>query len=518
MINLTEQALTVSRAVWRQRWLAVIVAWVVAVLGGGLVATTPERYEAQARIHVDTQTVLKPLMSGLAFQPDIDQQVRMLARTLISRPNVERLANDVAIGWPKGDAAQATRRVEELLKAIKVELSGGSNLYAITYRDSDAQRANRLVSALVGLFMSASTDTKRRDSEEASRFIDEQIKSYEAKLIESENRLKEFKLRNMNMAGTSNQDYFGRMSALTDEVAKIRLALSAAEQSRDALKRELTATEPQLGEVNTPGVVSLTPDLDARIDTQRRQLDDMLRRYTDEHPDVQSTRRTIKQLEDQRHMEGEAARSLQSPSRARAAAAAANPVFQRLRISLAEAEANIASLRGQLSTQQSRLEEIKAQAGRVPQAEAELAQLNRDYDIIRKNYEQLVSRREAASLGVKIDQQASLADFRIIEPPRVMPSPVFPSRAHLAVGVMLLAVLLGLGAGYAATLMRPTFSSERELREFTKRPVLGGLTKLVDPRADLLERQDRMRVMGAMGLFVLVHAGWVVWLSVRTGT
>lgn len=518
MINLTEQALTVSRAVWRQRWLAVIVAWVVAVLGAAMVAVTPERYEAQARIHVDTQTVLKPLMSGLAFQPDIDQQVRMLARTLISRPNVERLANDPNIGWPKGDAIQSTRRVEELLKAIKVELSGGSNLYAITYRDSDAQRANRLVSALVGLFMTSSSDTKRRDSEEASRFIDEQIKSYESKLIDSENRLKEFKLRNMNMAGSSNQDYFGRMSALTDDVAKIRLSLTAAEQSRDALKRELAATEPQLGETNTPGAVSLTPDLDARIDTQRRQLDDMLRRYTDEHPDVQSTRRTIAQLESQRRGELETLKSQQSPSKMRAAMTAANPVFQKLRISLAEAEANIASLRGQLSTQQARLEEARAQAGRVPQAEAELAQLNRDYDIIRKNYEQLVSRREAASLGVKIDQQASLADFRIVEPPRVMPTPIFPGRTHLALGAMVLALLVGLGAGYAATLMRPTFASERELREFTKRPVLGGLTKLVDPRVELVERQDRQRVMGAMGLFVLMHAGWVIWLSVRPGT
>lgn len=518
MMHFPEQAMTVLRSVWRQRWLAVITAWTVAVLGGVLVAVTPERYEAQARIHVDTQTVLKPLMSGLAFQPDIDQQVRMLARTLISRPHVERLSNDAAIGWPQGTPEQAAKRVEMLLKAIKVEQAGGSNLYAISYRDSDAQRANRLVTALVGLFMNASTDTKRRDSEEASRFIDEQIRAYEAKLIESENRLKEFKLRNMNVGVTNNQDFFSRISALNDDVARIRLALGAAEQSRDALKRELAATEPQIAsDTPTPGVSSLTPDLDARIDTQRRQLDEMLRRYTDEHPDVQSTRRTIAQLEAQRRSELDLLRS-QAGGKARAAATAGNPVFQKLRISLAEAEANVASLRSQLGTQQARLEEIKAQAGRVPQAEAELAQLNRDYDIMRKNYEQLVSRREAASLGVKIDQQASLADFRLVEPPRVLPTPVFPSRTQLALVVMLLALVAGAAAAFGVSRLKPTFSSERDLRAFTKRPVLGGLTRLADARQTLLDRQDRLRVMGAMGLFLVVHVAWLIWLSVRPGT
>ena len=79
------------RAVARHRGLAFGIALAVALLSAALITTRPDRYEARARVYVDTQTVLKPLMAGLTFQPDVDQQVRMLARTLISRPNVERL-------------------------------------------------------------------------------------------------------------------------------------------------------------------------------------------------------------------------------------------------------------------------------------------------------------------------------------------------------------------------------------------------------------------------------------------
>lgn len=515
MNEFTRQAAILAGSVWQHRWMAVAVAWLIALAGALVVWFVPERHEARARVYVDTQTVLRPMMVGLAFQPDIDQQVRMLGRTLISRPNVERLVNNPAIGLDKLEPGQLDGQIETLMKSIKVELTGGNNLYAISYRDQDPIRARKLVEVLVGMFMESGLDTKRKDSAEASRFIDEQIKLYEGKLTEAENRLKDFKLKNMSVAATTNQDFFARIQVLTDDVNRLRVALGAAEQSRDTTRRELGNEEPNLP-VAAASAVSLTPDLDSRVEAQKRQLDEMLRRYTEEHPDVLTTRRIISQLEDQRRRELEALKSTNNA--VRRAAAATNPVFQRLRLNLADAEANVASLRSQLGTQQARLEEIRAQSNKVPQAEAELVQLNRDYEIMRRNYDQLVQRREAASLGVKIDQTSSMADFRLIEPPRVLPTPVFPSRIQLAIGVMLLAVASGIAAAYAQTLLNPVFSSERELREFTKRPVLGSLLKVEDPRDRDLERQDRLKLAGVMGLFVLANVGWVAWITMRSAS
>lgn len=515
MNDLTRQAATLARSLWRHRWMAVAVAWIAAALGALIVWFVPERFEARARVYVDTQTVLKPLMAGLAFQPDIDQQVRMLARTLISRPNVEKLLNDHAVGLQKAATpAEQDQQIETLMKTIKVELTGGNNLYAISYRDSDSARAQRLVESLVSLFMDSGLDTKRKDSQEASRFIDTEIKAYEAKLTEAENRLKEFKLRNMSVAATTNQDFFARMSSITDDIARLQMQLIAAEQSRDALRRELSNEQPQLPS-DPASAVSFTPELDTRIEAQRKQLDELLRRYTEAHPDVLSARRTIAQLESQRRQENDV-RS--KAGGARGGMAPTSPVFQKLRISLAEAEANVASLRAQLGSQQGRLADIKAQAGKVPQAEAELAQLNRDYDVIRKNYEQLVSRREAASLGVKIDQSSSMADFRIIEPPRVLPQPVFPSKRQLALLVMVVSILIGLAAAYVQTVVHPSFATERELREFTKRPVLGSLTMIEDPKMLDVMRQDRLKLAGVFGLFLVVHAAWVALIALRSGT
>lgn len=509
MNELTRQIGALAYGVWRHRWMAIGVAWAIAALGVVVVWVMPDRFEARAQVYVDTQTVLKPLMAGLAFQPDVDQQVRMLGKTLISRPNVDRLVNDKSIGLLKtGSSAEQDRVADDLMKTIKVQQTGGNNLYAITYRDVDGQRAQKVVEGLVNLFMDSGVESKRRDSQQASSFIDEQIKAYETKLIEAENRVKDFKLKNLNVGtANTNQDYFGRVQTLNDEINRLRMQLSGAEQTNDTLKRELAKEDPYLS-ADPASAVSLTPDLDTRIETQKRQLDEMVRRFTEAHPDVIAARRTVRELEAERKKELSAKLGALRAAGKSGPSGATNPVYQTIRNRQVDAEAQVSSLRAQLSAQQGRLDEARAQANRIPEAEAELAQLTRDYEVIRKNYEQLVTRRESASLGVKIDQSASMAEFRLVEPPRVLPQPVAPSKRQLALGFMLIALLVGAGVAYAKTMLHPSFGTERELREFTKRPVLGSLSVVADPRAAALERQDRLRLAGVFGLYVLAHVGW----------
>jgi polysaccharide chain length determinant protein (PEP-CTERM system associated) len=520
MNDMTREATMILRSVWQRRWTALWVAWGVALLGAAVVWMVPERHEANARIFVDTQTVLKPLMAGLAFQPDVDQQVRMLARTLISRPNVERLVKTPELQLADNDPQKQEAAVESLMRKIQINHVGGGNLFVISYRDTDGARARRVVESMVNLFVDSGQDSKRRDSQEASKFIDEQIRAYESKLIEAENRMKEFKLRNFGVSGVSNQDHFTRMSALSEDVTRLRVSLGAAERSRDALRRELANEEPQLPVTDTalPPLPAATPELDARIDTSRRQMDELLRRYTEQHPDVVALARQIDQLEQQRKAEAERRAALSSARGGRSGMAAAptSPVYQRLRIALAEAEANVASLQSQLSAQQGRLEDARVTAARVPQVEAEFAQLNRDYDVIRRNYDSLVAKREAAFLGVKIDQNAQIAEFRIVEPPRVLPSPVFPGRKLLALMAALAAIGAGLFVAYARARAFPMFADMAALSEFTKRPVLGSVSIVQDGPARVAARMERLQFLGLATCFFVANSAWVVWVSLQS--
>ncbi len=509
-----------ARAAWfaktvrRRRWLALAVAWLVAVAAAAGILLARERFEASARIFVDTQTVLKPMLKELAYQPDIDQQVRMLARTLISRPNVQRLLERPEILQAFDNPANKEQVVNQLVDQIRMVAAERGNLYSVTYRDTNLKRARQVVEGTVALFVSSGTDVKKRDSVDAGVFIAEQIRTNETKLIEAESRLKDFKLRNFGLTGVSNQDHFARISELDEGVSKLRSDLHAAEQARDAYRRELAAEDPRLpAEPQAPATPAPPTELEMRLQAQRTQLDDLLRRFTEEHPDVVNARRLVQRLEQERRREQDSA--VREVQRSTKGTAATSPVYQKIRVALAESEASVASLKSQLSALSGRLDQARARASRVPQIEAELAQLNRDYEVIRKNYDLLIARRESASLGVRLDESSQLADFRVIEPARVSPSPVFPSRLHLSLIAVLLAAAAGVGAALTVELIFPTVADEKQLETLSGRKVLASLTLSQTAEWRQAQRRDRLRYLGVGALLLAFQAGWLGFVVVR---
>jgi len=404
------------------------------------------------------------------------------------------------------------RMIETLMREIKVAGGGRDNVFNFTYRDTNPERARVVVQNLVSLFLESDTGAKRRDAEQARSFIDDQIKSYETRLSEAENRLKDFKLRNLGVADTGGKDYFARMAALTEEMSKLSVELRAAEQSRDALKRELSGeTASLLPDVSSP-VVQVS-EYDARLDTQRKQLDDLLRRYTDLHPDVVTTKRLIARLEEQREQELEA-RQRAAASKPARTTTPVNPVMQQVKLALAEAEANVAALQVRSSDIKGRLAQLRSSASRVPQVEAELAQLNRDYEVIRRTYETMVARREKASLSEDVDATRS-AQFRVIDPPRTAPQPVFPNRLALAPLVLLAALAAGVAATFVMVQLVPTFDNSRLLRNAIQRPVLGSVSMLVTDAMQGRARRELLAFGSALGGLIMIGSIWIVWVSLN---
>ena len=132
-------------------------------------------------------------------------------------------------------------------------------------------------------------------------------------------------------------------------------------------------------------------------------------------------------------------------------------MFQQLKVALANADANVASLRATLASYESLSARLIRSARLVPEVDAEFAQLNRDYDIQKRTYEALLSRRESAALGEGV-ADAGGTRFKVIDPPRVSPQPVFPDRIVLLGIVFAAAALIGIGASFAASELMPTFT------------------------------------------------------------
>jgi len=508
MEEILRQALTILRATWKHRHLGMLVAWIVGAVAAGVILRMPDRYEASARIFVDTQSILKPLMSGLAVQPNVEQQVMMLSRTLISRPNVEKLIRMADLDLKIKGKAEQEALVDELTKTLKIQSVGRDNLYTLSYQDRDPARAQRVVQGLVSIFVDSSLGNKRQDSDSARKFIEDQIKNYEIKLQEAENRLKQFKLRNIDMQTAEGKTSFDHLSDLTTMLNTSRLALREAQNSRDSLRRQIVGEEPVLLPENPGGGssgVSL-PEIDGRIDTQKRNLDALLQRYTEQHPDVIGTRRLIKDLEEQKRQELQARKEFASANPG--SSVSNNPVYQQLKVSLAESEANVASLQARVAEYEARYKRLTDLMRTQPQLEAEFSQLNRDYDINKRNYEQLVTRRESAEISGDLDAAGSVADFRLIDPPRASQKPVAPNRMLLFPLGLLLGLASGLFAAFVASQVRPVFFEGKTLRDVTGLHLLGTISLVPNESRRLKERSSLRRfTLATAALFAAYGVG-----------
>ncbi|TAK91036.1 MAG: chain length-determining protein [Burkholderiaceae bacterium] len=512
MSNIIEQLLGYLKSIWQYRWIGLGVSWAVALLAALFVYQIPNRYEASARLYADTQSVLKPLLSGMAVQPNVEQQLAIISRTLISRPNVEKVLRMTDLDL----SAKTQRDRDELIDAVSQSMAiktAGQNLYTISFIHEDPETARRVVQAFLSLFVESSVGDKRKDSDSARRFLDDQIKAYEQKLVQAENALKEFKQKNLGVMPNAGSDFVGRISEATNQLNQAKLELHEQEQIREALRQQMTGEAPSLiGDTNSVQT-GLAPELDSRLEALKKNLDGLRMQYTDQHPDVIQTKRLIAELEKQRAEEIK-----QRRAQGTVAADAQNPIYQQLRVSAMQAESNIVSLRTRVKEFESRLTDLKKNANTVPQIETDLVQLNRDYEINKKNYESLLSRREQAQISGDMEASAGVADFKIIDPPRVPPKPSYPNRILLLVGGLVGALGGGIAVALLLSQIRPTYGNRNSLREDLGLPVLGTVALIWTPAQKLLRRRSLLLFLSGTGGLVFCYSlflGIAAWYQLK---
>ncbi|MGH8717641.1 MAG: XrtA system polysaccharide chain length determinant [Burkholderiales bacterium] len=514
MNEIAGQIIAYSRGIWLHRWLALIVAWALCLVGWSVVYALPDRFEARARVFVDTDHMLKPLMSSMTVQPNVNQQIQIMSRTLISRPNVERVLRMTDLDLTAKTPEQKEALVNEMTKGIVILGAGGENLYTLTYSHNDAATAKKVVQSFLTIFVEGSLGNKRRDGESTRKFIDEQIEVYEKKLTDAENALKEFKRQNVGRMPEQGQGYYERLAQAQTALNEARLELREAENSRDALKKQLSGEDPVLLSSPAPIVAVATSELDTRIAALYRNLDQLRTTYTEVHPDIIATKRILEQLEAQR--KEELAKRV-SP----AAAPGGQPqnlIYQHLSVALAAEEAKVAALQTRVAEYENRYKQLRAAVDAIPQVEAELVQLTRNYEVNKQNFDQLLQKRESARISTDMDVKTDVVDFTIIDPPVTPSQPSGPDRVLLMSAVLLGGLAGGIATAFLISQLRPTFNDRRSLTEATGLPLLGTISMIWTDKARRRRRWSITSFVLFFSSLISVYGALMAFLAIATRT
>ncbi|WP_114951095.1 XrtA system polysaccharide chain length determinant [Sphingosinicella terrae] len=487
MDGLYEQFRIAIHQVWQRRWLAMAVAWGVALLGWLVIALIPNSYEAKARLFVQMQSILP---NQIGITPDERQnQLLRLKQTLTSNENLVKVVRRTDLNGLVASerdlssvvSALRTRIVIMAMPDGMIEITARSNVSGFS-NGQNARTAAGTVQGLIDLFIEQNLSGDRRETGQSLQFLDEELRRRETQLQEAEQRRVEFEQRFMGLLpGTGTIDQ--RMSAARAELANIEQQIVAAQGAVNAMRGQLAAT-PQ----SMPGIGEAASTASGQIAAMEAQLNqNFARGWTEQHPDVIAARQQIARL-----------RPYAAAERRSGTAGMPNPSYVSLRAMMAEREAQLAAMTARRNQLQSDLGQLGSRQATEPGLAAEQTRLNRDYEVLKQQYDQLLANREQVRLRSDVQTRTSPLNIQVVEPPSVPSVPAAPNRPLFVTLILIVAAGAGIAAAFVKGQLQTTFPTESRLAAVTGLPVLGTLSEVVTP-PERARRRQRLIWLGGAG-------------------
>ncbi|MCS3904337.1 polysaccharide chain length determinant protein (PEP-CTERM system associated) [Methylohalomonas lacus] len=487
-------------------WIMLASTILICLVGWTVVQSIPDKFQSETRIYIDTETVLKSLLSGIAVDSSMrEHAARVMQHTLLVRPNLEKVVRetDLNLAINESDPEQIEKLLSQLARDIRISSESitrndSSNIYSISYLHTNPQMAKDVVEVLLNIFIETILGTGRKDNQQAQEFVDNQVAIYARKQNEAEDRLKKFKQENAGIMMEEGNGIYSRINALETRIQETELSLNEAENRTRTLQAQIASLRDRSSNSPSSPEIAQTP-LESRIESMETRLDELLLKYTEQHPDIISTRRVLEQMREQKQVQEEGA---EEPQANQVSPGLQNStLYQELNILLGETQAETSALRARLDEYRRRRTEMNNQLSTLPEVEAQLVSLNRDYEVTKELYEQLVMRQQSLQLSSEAGQTGEEMQFRVLEQPMVPVSPVSPNRILLSTLVLLAAIVAGIGLAIVYELIRPTIYSKRQLVENIELPVLGVVSMFWNDEA-VSKRRQRF-IMFNMSLVIL---------------
>jgi len=490
---------------WHYRWIGMGIAWAICILGWLGIALVPNQFQAVAMIYVDTDTMMAPLLKGLTVSTDPEQQVSVMLNTLLARPNLEQVVHLTNPRAASLSSAELARQVQSLQENISIKPLSTKNLFQLSYTDRDPDRGLNVSQTLLSIFVDSNIGSKRHDLEGAQSFLDTKVNEYETLVRQAEQRRTTFRQANIEVLSTTVTPDQARQQV---EVA--RQAVAGAQARLSSLRAQL-ASIPKIIYIDGPGPLVLSSgngptsgrggSLFQQLAEAKQNLLDLRTKYTDDHPDVIAVKRQVAQLT------AELAATPPVGSQGSGNQSIPNPVYVQTQSKLSDAETEVALQYSKLRDAQATQANAMKTGSKAIEITAQFQNLDRDYDLVHKTYQDLLARRESAKLSQAVNDEQSSINVRIVEPPKKAPFPVAPNRPMLNSVVMIIGLLAGLATCVALSINAGRFFAKEQLAAEFDYPIIGVVGRLARADDSLDARRAYTALAACTGLLL---CGYVV--------
>ena len=475
-------------SIWRYRWRGIFTAWVIAVIGWGVVFSLPYEYESKARLYVDADAVLTPLLKGITIDSATMTHVEVLQKTLLSRPNMDILISKVGfLGYPPS-GPEHDRLIEKLQKNITISQQSPT-LFVLSYKDRNPKRAYDVINNLIDIFIEKANGSDRASLKNAATFLDKQISFYEEKLRAAESRRANFRAKFLDLLPDNFNGGISRLELLRNQIEDEKTSRQSLMAKKEMLDKELASTPRFISVADAINMANRMKegvggdDQNPNLTAAQMKLDELKTKFTDEYPEVIAQKQIVDMMKSnatlglhkERNDFREAQPNYGKNDKNTPKNEVPNPEYTHIRDIIIDTDTAILSQTQNIEATQKEVTRLEQMLQQEPAVQAEWENLDRDYDIIKRNYDGLLDRREQLHIASAADIEADKIRLQIIDPPSYSEVPISPSHKIFLLAVPVIAFI---GGGFMSFIGSQIDGTMRGLEDFAAFNifVLGGVS------------------------------------------
>jgi polysaccharide chain length determinant protein (PEP-CTERM system associated) len=471
----------------RKRYLFFCIFVLATLLSVIYSYTAKKVYKSTATILYEKETLINPLIRGLAVSSDAYERLNTIRELVLSRSRllevIRKLDLDLEIKTP----LELENLINSMRKAIRIEVIG-KNLYSISYEGDTPEMVKNVVNTLCNIFIEENLAASRVAAHDAFSFIEDQLETYRKKLEESENALREFKEQNLGQLPGVENINFVNLEKYQRLLAETEIQLKEANLERSLLEEQLSKEKPLILAFSS----SNRNDLEGRLAQLNTQLSSLLTNYTENYPDVIRIKKEIEEIKEKilknKNNKAEDEKSKESELTTETL----NPIYQKIKEDLNRINIEINILNSRIYEYKEKIDSYKNKVESIPKQEQELARLKRGYSVNVEIYQILLNKLEEARISreLEIKQSGGIHNFQVIDTAQLPLLPSKPNKPKL----ILFGMIIGLGIG--------SFINIYEVKKYFEYPFLVGIPKIVTNKDIKKKRRDNIMFFSIVAIFI----------------
>ena len=489
----------IKEIVRRRRWQFLLPFFCGWVLVWGVSWLIPSTYRSGTLILVEQPSVPeKYVVSNI--DSDIQQQLDSITQQILSRTRLLRIIESLGLYAKDRKHKNPDDLVETMRKDIEIELSHGDDkklsAFNIYYANRDPKMAQAATAELANLFITENLEQRQKRSENTTSFLEDQLDQARAKLTAQEAKLRVFKDQHLGELPTQSQSNLQILAGLQNQVQTNQDSLNRAKQQNTYLESLINqyramAGGSKAGETGGPAGLAT---IDKELAQLKAQLADLTSHYTDRYPDVRKTKEQIARTEKMRdrivaEMNAPVNNSSPAPVATQSLEPKSGPMLE-LESQLKANRLEIANREAEIKDERIKINQYQARLNMAPVMEQQFADITRDYDQSKTDYESLLAKKNQSEMSTDLEKTQQAEHFRMLDPPNRPVKPYKPNRLLLCGAGLAVGLVFGGAFAFSQEKLSGKIYSEREIKKLVPFDVIAEIPSIESPAEQSANRRD----------------------------